>query len=134
MPEAGDEVIVHHPHRLHERVADGRTDEAESALEERLAHAVRFFGARRKLSQRPARILLGDAADEAPEEAVERPFLLAELEERLRVLDRGLDLLPVADDARILQRALDPARRVARHLLGVEAIEHLEEARPLVED
>src|SRR5205085_2203903 len=64
--EAGDEVVVHHPHRLHERVADGRSDEAESALDERLAHAVGLLGARRELAQRAARVLFGRAADEAP--------------------------------------------------------------------
>src|SRR6266571_3587878 len=36
--EAGDEVVVHHPHSLHEGIADGRPDKAEATLDERRAH------------------------------------------------------------------------------------------------
>jgi hypothetical protein len=40
--EAADEVVVHHADRLHVRIHDGRTDEAESALLEILAERVGF--------------------------------------------------------------------------------------------
>ena len=38
--EAADEVVIHHPHRLHERVTDGAADELEPAALQVLAHGV----------------------------------------------------------------------------------------------
>ena len=38
--ETGDEVVIHHADRLHVRIHDGRTDEAESAPLEILAERV----------------------------------------------------------------------------------------------
>ena len=40
--ETADEVVVHHADRLHVRIHDGRTDEAESAALEILAERVGF--------------------------------------------------------------------------------------------
>jgi hypothetical protein len=40
--KTADEVVVHHADRLHVRIHDGRTDEAESALLEILAERVGF--------------------------------------------------------------------------------------------
>src|SRR5947199_1454275 len=40
--EALHEMVVDHPHRLHERIADRRADEPEAALDERGAHPIRF--------------------------------------------------------------------------------------------
>src|SRR5947199_9141773 len=40
--EAGDEVVVHHPHSLHEGITDGRLDKAEATVDERRAHRVRL--------------------------------------------------------------------------------------------
>ena len=40
--ETADEVVVHHADRLHMRIDDGRTDEAESAALEILAEGVGF--------------------------------------------------------------------------------------------
>src|SRR2546422_6175268 len=71
--EAGDEVVVHHAHRLHERIADGRSDEAEAALRQGVAHRVGFTGARREVAEGAAAILFGSPAHEAPEKHAERP-------------------------------------------------------------
>src|SRR5438105_12478655 len=134
MAEASDEVIVDHPDRLHEGVADGRADEAEPTADQGLAHAVRLARASRELSQRAARVLLGRSPDEFPEECVERPFLFLELEQRPRVRHGRLYLLAVAHDAGILQELRDAAAVIARHALRIEPVEHLEEMRPLVQD
>ena len=40
--KAGCNVVVHHSHCLHERVADGRTDETESSAPERPAHRLGY--------------------------------------------------------------------------------------------
>src|SRR5512136_430965 len=50
--EAGDEMIVHHPDRLHEGVTDGGADKAESTLEEGPAHRLGLGRPRRYLGQR----------------------------------------------------------------------------------
>jgi hypothetical protein len=71
------------------------------------------------------------AAARSPEHLVER---LVEGERGTRVLDRGLDLAAVADDARVAEEALDVGLGHGGDLLGVEAVEHLAERRSAAED
>src|SRR5438270_11173513 len=132
--EARDEMVVHHADGLHERVADGWPHEAEPALDQGLAHGVGFARARGQLAQTAAPVLLGYASHEGPEKPSERSIALRELEKGPCVGHRGRDLLAVADDARVLEQLADFLAVVARHALRVEAIEHLEKARPLVEN
>src|SRR2546430_868502 len=134
MAEAGDEVVIHHAHRLHERVADGRSHEAEAPLEESGAHGVRFPGARRKVAQGASTVLLRGPAHEAPEKGAERAALPLEREECPGVADGGSDLLAVADDSRVLEELRDLAAIVASHALRVEPVERLEEAGALVQN
>src|SRR5262249_33714748 len=61
------------------------------------------------------------AADELPHVPIEAAELLLDREKAARVRDRGLDLLPVADDAGVREQALDVARPEARDLVWVEA-------------
>src|SRR6266699_1836593 len=56
MSRTGHEMIVDHAGRLHQRVADGRTDKLESALNQITAHGVGFRCARRHLSHSPPTI------------------------------------------------------------------------------
>src|SRR5207244_5740353 len=56
--EALHEMVVDHPHRLHERIADRRADEPEAALDERGAHPIRFAGPGGQVSQAAAVVLL----------------------------------------------------------------------------
>src|SRR6266404_8206801 len=132
--EAGNEVVVRHAHRLHERIADGRPDEAEVALCQGVAHRVGFTGARREVAERAAAILFGSPAHEAPEERAERPVLCRELEERTGVRYRGMDLLAVAHDAGVLEELRDLPAIIAGYPLRVEPVERLEEAGALVQD
>ena len=126
---AAREMVVDHPHRLHEGVADRRADEGEAALLEvpREARptpacvAGTSFIDLRRFDDRPA-------ADEAPHVGVEAAELLLHREEGLRVPHRALDLQAVADDPRVEQELLHARRREARHLRGIEA----REAAPVV--
>ena len=77
MARTGDEVIVHHAGCLHEGVADGGTDEFESAPQQVAAHGIGFGGARRHLRESSPAILLRLSADEVPEIGVEAAKLLA---------------------------------------------------------
>src|SRR5689334_9932062 len=134
MTEARHEVIVHHPDRLHERIADGGPDEAKPALGEGFAHRVGLPAAGRQVAQGAPTILLGRPIHEAPEKGAEPAFLLLELEECARIADRRAHLLPVPYDSWILQYLFNLSGVVARHPRGIESVEHLEKARALVED
>src|SRR2546430_4485035 len=129
--ETGHEVVVHHADGLHERVADGGSDEVEPALHEGFAHAVRLACARGQVPERAPVVLLGRSTDEAPEKRPERPFPSLKREETTGVRDRRLDLLAVAHDARMLSELGDLLAVVACHALGIEAVEDLEEASAL---
>src|SRR5258706_13818735 len=98
MARTGDEVVVHHPTRLHECIADGGADKFESAFQQVLAHRVTFKGASRKLGHRAASVDDRPAAHEIPEVAVKASELALDSENRLRIRDRGGDFKPVADN------------------------------------
>jgi hypothetical protein len=122
-------VVVHHARRLHEGVADRGSHELESAAQQLLAH--RFARGDRLAVARAAHRL---AADEAPDELVERSEFPLHLEEGARVADDRLDLRAIAHDAFVLQERPLLRRRVARDLLRVEAIERAPVAFALAQD
>src|SRR6185437_2219218 len=132
--EAGNEVVVHHAYRLHERIADGRPDEAEVPLDERRAHRVRLPGAGGEIAQRAPAKLLRRPADEAPEKGAERAVLLLELEECPGIPDRGIHFMAIAHDSGVLQDLRDFLAVESDHALGVEPVEYLQEAGALVQD
>src|SRR5574342_315972 len=98
-------MIIDHADGLHERVTDGGPDEAKPALHERLAHRVRFAGARRQLADRAPPVLLRRPSHEAPEKRPEPAGTIGghEVEERARIRYRRRDLLAVTHDAGVLQ-------------------------------
>src|SRR5690606_31526591 len=74
------------------------------------------------------------AADEAPDVSIEAAELLLHGEEAAGVRDRGLDLLPVADDAGIGEQPLDRAAVEARDARRVEIGERAPVAVALAEN
>src|SRR5207245_9796254 len=80
--EALHEMVVDHPHRLHERIADRRADEPEAALDERGAHPIRYAGPGGQVSQAAAGVLLRRAGHEAPQERIERALVARGAERR----------------------------------------------------
>lgn len=64
-------VIIDQPAGLHERITDGRPDEAEATQAQGLAHGVGLGGAGRQLAQLGPAIPLGLARHKAPDERVE---------------------------------------------------------------
>ena len=88
--------MVHdHAAGLHEGVADGRPDEVEAGLAQRLAHGLGFRGNRRHLGATGEMVDLRLAADEGPEE----PSRVVQLQPGLGVLPRSVELGPIANDA-----------------------------------
>ena len=123
VPGAIDHVIVHHPGRLHHRVADCRSDELESAPDQLLAHRVRLDRARRHLLQRAPLVDPRPSADESPDVIVEAAELFLHGDERLRVADRGIDLQPIANDPRVREQSRHVAIAELRDARGIEFLE-----------
>src|SRR5206468_12805010 len=118
--EAVDGMIVYHAHRLHEGVADRRSDESKAALREVLAQCVRLRRARGNLGVHAPTIHPWRAADKGPEVLVEGAGLSLHAKKRLRIADRAFHLQAVAHDVRILQQAPHPRRPESRDPLGIE--------------
>src|SRR5580693_89795 len=115
--EARALVVVDHPHRLEEGMADGGAHEAEAASLELAAQAVGERRARRA----PAATLDRGVARLRPEEGGEAAVLGLELQEGLGVADGGGDLRVVADDAGIREQSRAVARGEARDAARIEA-------------
>src|SRR5688572_540971 len=117
LDDAGIDVIVDEPHRLHEGVHSGRADElpAEFLQIFRERHGLR----RGRYELGAARRLRGFVA---PDERSQRPFLLHELTRSLSVVDHRLDLAPVAHDARISEQARDVLLLEARDAIEIEVM------------
>ena len=116
-------MIVDHAGGLHQRVADGRADELESALNQVAAHGVGFGCAGWHLSHSSPTILLRLVADKTPEVSVETAELFPDREKRLRILDRCRNLQPVTHDPGVAEEPFHIARVVARDLLRVKSVE-----------
>src|SRR5574338_838010 len=86
-----DEVIVHHACRLHERVANGRANEFEAALQQIATHRVGLGGARRHICWCAPSILHGRTPNKSPEVSIECSEFFLHLAESFRVLDRSCD-------------------------------------------
>jgi len=127
-------MVVDHAGRLHERVADGRADEPESRLLQRLAHRLGHRRGRGHLARLAPGVLTRPAVDEAPEEGLETRTRVAKREARAGVADRRLDLETIADDPRVGEQALDAPRAVACDPLRVEAVERAAVVLALGED
>src|SRR5207244_4122764 len=63
------------------------------------------------------------SADELPDVAVERTKLLLDIEKSSCILQRGCNLEPIANNARVAQQTLNPAAVVTRDALGIESVE-----------
>src|ERR1700730_6597086 len=79
MPEAVDDMVIDHPRRLHERVANRCPYELEAVLFQVLAHRIRLVGGAWNIVQAPPCILEGRVIYKLPNisvEAAEMPLHL----------------------------------------------------------
>src|SRR5262249_42126808 len=120
MPETADEVVVDEPCRLHQGIADRRTDEREAPFLQILANCVRDERACGDPTHAAPRVLDRTTVNEPPDVVVETPEGLPHDQEGPSVLDRRRDLEPVPHDAGVGQERLDPRLVEAGHRLRVE--------------
>jgi hypothetical protein len=124
------DVVVHDAGGLHERVDRRRADETEAAPLELLRQRRRLRGRCGHLGQRLQPLLPGRGRG--------RPHELGQaarqLERRLRVSDRCLDLAAVPDDRRVAEQPQDIGLGVVRDRCQVEAGESAPESIPLAQD
>ena len=127
-------MVVHEADRLHERVADRRTDEAELPALQVFAHHPGLRRLRRKVGQRRPPVDDRRSVDEPPEVVSEAAELVLQLEDTRGVIERGLDLEPVPDDARVGEQSLAVIGSEPCDDGGVEAGERGPVALALVQD
>src|SRR5258706_12087355 len=121
--EALHGVVVHHPRRLHECVADGRPHKGKAAFFEALADRVGFRRAgRQSLSWLPG-IHARLAANKLPDVAIERSEFLLHCQECLGILHGGRDLKAVADDAPVAHQGLQLSPIITANPLSIEDVE-----------
>ncbi len=102
-------MVVDHPHRLHEGVQGGRSQEPPAAALQLTGEGPRFRAAGERAQGRPVdppRAVRG-IRFEAPQEGGQRSGFLDQGTGSAGVLEGGGDLAPVTDDAGILQEARD---------------------------
>src|SRR5258708_21719397 len=127
-------MFIDDAHGVHERVADGRSDETETSPFEILAHGVAMCGRLRNAAQVQGPAAQPLAARELPEVVVERAQGGADLKVGLGVGNEGLHLEAISDDAGILHQAPAFGGSVADHFLGVETVERYAVSLALAQD
>ena len=134
MPETVHRVVIDHPYRLHECVADGRSDELEPEALEFLAHGIRRGRVDRNIRHLFPSILNGNAIDEFPEQTGKRLTGIPEIEGGSGVDARRGHFEAIADDARILQEFLLFCLRPTHDLFGIESAVCFSIAFPVFEE
>src|SRR5204862_2057878 len=131
---AASDVVVDHAHCLHERV-DGRwADERPTALAQVFAHCDRLFRIGQLHELGPVHAPAPWLWLEPPDISREAAELIDQLSKPARVVDRRLDLRPVANDARVAHQPFDVTRRESRDGGRIEAGERGAEVLTLAQD
>src|SRR5215470_5543870 len=127
-------VIIHHAYRLHECITDGRSYEAESPLDQVLAHRIRLICAGRNPAHGFPSVDYGLPAYKLPDIPVEADELFPHRKQRLRILYCRFDFKPVPYDFGIAQQLAEFSAIVPYDNLRVEAIERNAITATLLED
>ncbi len=114
-------VIHDHARGLHQRVANGRSDEREPGLFQAFAHGNGFGGDRRDFAAILEMIDDRLATDERPEER----HRVLQCQPGLGIPAGGVEFEAVADDPRIEHQFVDFGVAHLRHALHIEAEQHL---------
>src|SRR5882762_3420406 len=129
-----NQVIVDHARGLHEGVANGRADEAETAFLEVFAEGVGFGGLCREPFVGFPGVLFRLAANEAPDVRVKGAEFFLNFQEGAGVTDGGVDFEAVANDSGVAEQFADLLFVVARDFLRIESIKYFAIPRALLQD
>src|SRR6267143_3262628 len=132
--ETRNQVIVDHARGLHEGVANGRADEAETALLQIFAEDVGFGGLCREAFVGFPGVLFGLTADEAPNVSVKRAEFFLNFQEGAGVADGGVNFKAVANDSSVAEQFADLLFVVARDFLRIESIKYFAIPRAFLQD
>src|SRR5690606_4456982 len=113
-------MVHNHAGRLHECIADGRTNETEARLFQRAAHGLGLGRGDRHLAVVGKMVDLWSATDELPEPVDRIPFP-GQRQPGPGVLPGGTQLQAIADDAGVLRQPVQVSIRLCRHEPGIEA-------------
>src|SRR5690606_38685907 len=126
-------MVHNHPGRLHECVADGRTNETEAGLFQCTAHGPGLRRGDRHLAVVGEMIDLRISTDELPE-PVDRILFPGQPQPGLRILPGRPQLQAMADDAGVLRQLLQVSVRLRRHEPDIEAAVDLPVTLALAQD
>jgi hypothetical protein len=127
-------VIIDHAHRLHEGVADGRSNEIKPTLFQVFAHGVRGRSSRGNLLERPWRIHLRLAVHELPNVTIEGTKLFLYAEKCLGIRNRRSNFKAIPHNAGIAQQAVNLTAIVTGNALGIESVKRFSIILALVEN
>jgi len=116
-------MIVDHSDRLHQRIANCRSNKLKAATYEIAAHRVGFRSVRRHLTHSSPAILLGLSADETPKITIEASKFFSDSEKCFRILNRGGDLQSVPHNSGINEESLHVTRAITRDFLRAKVVE-----------
>ena len=117
-------MIVHHSRRLHEGVADGAADKFESPFFHFLTHGVAFGGGGWDLGKFFPLIMDGFTTDKGPTILAEGTEFFPNLQVDAGVKPYGIDLEPVADNARIFQNSFQLLIGQAGQFFRIESLKN----------
>lgn len=114
-------VVHDHARGLHERVANGRSDEGEAGLFQGFAHGFSLGGDRRDFAAILEVIDLGHAADKRPEQA----HRIFQRQPGRGVAASGVELEAVAHDTRVEHQRFDLVVAQVRQALRIKTKQDL---------
>src|ERR1700687_1386097 len=95
---ATNQMVVDQSSRLHEGVADRRSDETKAALLQRFGQGIRLRSAGGNVALTAPAVQFRRLFDEAPDESIETAELFLNRQQRAGIADRALDLEAIAHD------------------------------------
>jgi hypothetical protein len=102
-----DQMVVHQSGRLHEGVADRRSDKTKATLFQRFRKGIRFRSAGRNVALTTPSVLFRCLFDEAPDEPIETAELFLDGQQRAGIADGALDLEAIANDGGVGEQGFD---------------------------
>ena len=116
-------MIIHHADRLHERIADGRADKFETALEQVFTHGIGFFGRHRNVLHWFNFVIHLLPADKLPNIGIKRAEFFLNLQKLFSILDCRGNFEAIADNASISKKPFNIFRSIMSNNFCVKSTE-----------